>query len=203
MGAVPIRRICGCNTGDMGRVVVLNKPFDVVCRFTLPGNAKAGTQTLASMITEPGMYPAGLLDRDSEGLVVLTADGALQHRLTDPRHGHERTYLTQVEGVPSNQALADLTNGSIVLDGAACRPASAQQVDEPNWLWLRHPPVRSRVLIPTSWISLTLTEGRNRQVRRMTAAIGHPTLRLVRVAMAGLSLDGLAVGSWRVDDLDA
>lgn len=185
------------------RVVVLNKPFDVVCRFTLPGNARAGTQTLASLISEPGLYPAGLLDRDSEGLVVLTADGALQHRLTDPRHGHERTYLAQVEGSPSNEALERLTNSSIVVDGAPCRPASARCVDEPTWLWPRHPPVRSRVHLPTSWLSLTLTEGRNRQVRRMTAAIGHPTLRLIRVAMAGLSLDGLAPRAWRFDDLDA
>ena len=187
----------------MGRIVVLNKPFDMVCRFTLPANAKAGTKTLASMFREPGMYPAGLLDRDSEGLVVLTADGALQHRLTDPRHGHERTYLAQVEGAPADAALVALGDGSIALDGTACRSASASRVEEPIWLWPRVPPVRTRALVPTSWLSLTLTEGRNRQVRRMTAAIGHPTLRLIRVAMAGVVLDGLPPGSWRVDDLDA
>ncbi len=184
------------------RVVVLNKPFDVVCRFTLPANAKAGTRTLAAFIKEPGLYPAGLLDRDSEGLVVLTDDGALQHRLTDPRHGHERTYLTHVEGVPNAEAIRRLTDGSIALDGVACRPVQARCVAEPDWLWPRLPPVRDRPMIPTSWIELLLTEGRNRQVRRMTAAVGHPTLRLVRVAMAGLSLGALAPGEWREDRLD-
>jgi 23S rRNA pseudouridine2457 synthase len=180
-------------------VVVLNKPFDVVCRFTLPANAKAGTRTLAEFVHEPGLYPAGLLDRDSEGLVVLTNDGALQHRLTDPRHGHERTYLAQVEGVPSDAALVRLTDGSIVIDGVPCRPAGCRSIAEPTWLWPREPPVRHRVQVPTSWVELVLTEGRNRQVRRMTAAIGHPTLRLVRVAMAGLSLADLAPGQWRMD----
>lgn len=187
----------------MVRVVVLNKPFDVVTRFTLPANVAAGTRTLAEFVHEAGLYPAGLLDRDSEGLVVLTADGRLQHRLTDPRHGHARTYLTQVEGEPDDRALAALADGSVALDGVACRPAWAAQVDEPPWLWPRVPPVRHRLTVPTSWIELTLTEGRNRQVRRMTAALGHPTLRLVRLAMAGLTLGGLAPGTWREDELPA
>lgn len=185
----------------MVRVVVLNKPFDVVTRFTLPANAAAGTRTLAEFVHEAGLYPAGLLDRDSEGLVVLTSDGRLQHRLTDPRHGHERTYLAQVEGEPDDRALDLLGGGSIALDGVPCRPAIAARVDEPRWLWPREPPVRRRVSVPTSWIGLTLIEGRNRQVRRMTAAVGFPTLRLVRVAMAGLTLGGMAPGECREDDL--
>ena len=185
----------------MVRVVVLNKPFDVVTRFTLPANAAPGTRTLAEFVHEAGLYPAGLLDRDSEGLVVLTSDGPLQHRLTDPRHGHQRTYLAQVEGEPDDRALAALADGTLSLDGVAVRPATAAPVDEPVWLWRRVPPVRHRLAVPTSWIELTLTEGRNRQVRRMTAAVGHPTLRLVRVAMAGLTLDGLAPGTWREDAL--
>ncbi len=183
--------------------MVLNKPFDVVTRFTLPANAAPGTRTLAEFVQQSGLYPAGLLDRDSEGLVVLTSDGRLQHRLTDPRHGHERTYLAQVEGEPDDRAFAALSDGSVVLEGVACRPASAARVEEPQWLWPRVPPVRHRLSVPTSWIELTLTEGRNRQVRRMTAAVGHPTLRLVRVAMAGLTLDGLAPGTWREDQLSA
>ena len=180
---------------------MLNKPFDVVTRFTLPANAALGTCTLADFVHEAGLYPAGLLDRDSEGLVVLTSDGRLQHRLTDPRHGHERTYLAQVEGEPDDRALESLAGGSLSLDGIACRPASALRVDEPPWLWPRVPLVRHRVAVPTAWIELTLTEGRNRQVRRMTAAVGHPTLRLVRVAMSGLTLAGLAPGEWREDAL--
>ncbi len=180
---------------------MLNKPFDVVTRFTLPATAKPETKTLAEFVQLPGLYPAGLLDRDSEGLVVLTDDGKLQHRLTDPRHGHERTYFAQVEGVPDHFALAALSNGSIELDGDRCRLADASPIAEPDWLWDRTPPIRHRAAIPVSWISLTLTEGRNRQVRRMTAAVGHPTLRLIRVAMAGLTLDGLAPGRWRRDSL--
>ncbi len=191
-----------CSTGAVVRVVVVNKPFDVVTRFTLPANAAPGTRTLAEFVHEAGLYPAGLLDRDSEGLVVLTSDGPLQHRLTDPRHGHRRTYLAQVEGDPDQRALARLADGSLALDGVACRPASASRVEEPRWLWPRVPPVRHRLSVPTSWIELTLTEGRNRQVRRMTAAVGHPTLRLVRVAMAGLALGGLAPGTWREDALN-
>ncbi len=192
-----------CSTGAVVRVVVLNKPFDVVTRFTLPANAAPGTRTLAEFVHEAGLYPAGLLDRDSEGLVVLTSDGRLQHCLTDPRHGHERTYVAQVEGEPDQRALARLADGSLALDGVACRPGSAARVEEPAWLWARVPPVRHRLSVPTSWIELTLTEGRNRQVRRMTAAVGHPTLRLVRVAMAGLTLGGLAPGMWREDELTA
>ena len=116
---------------------MLNKPFDVVTRFTLPANARPGTGTLADFVHEAGLYPAGLLDRDSEGLVVLTSDGPLQHRLTDPRHRHERTYVAQVEGEPDDRALASLTDGSIALDGIACRPAAAVRVGEPTWLWRR------------------------------------------------------------------
>jgi 23S rRNA pseudouridine2457 synthase len=182
-------------------IVVLNKPFDVVSRFTLPGNAKPGTRTLTEFITESDLYPAGLLDRDSEGLLILTNDGGLQHRLTDPQHGHKRTYLVQVEGTPNEAALQQLTNGSITLEGRPCKPAEAAVTDEPPWLWKRVPPIRFRAARPTSWLSLTLTEGRNRQVRRMTAAVGLPTLRLVRTEAAGLQLEGLAPGEWRRESL--
>ena len=191
-----------CHHEWVHRVVVLNKPFDVVCRFTLPATAKPNTKTLAEFVTTPNLYPAGLLDRDSEGLVLLTDNGSLQHRLTDPRHGHERTYFAQVEGQPDRFAFAALSNGSIELDGQRCRLADAHPIDEPSWLWARTPPIRSRAAIADSWVSLTLTEGRNRQIRRMTAAVGHPTLRLIRVAMAGVGLDGLAPGRWRHDSFD-
>lgn len=179
----------------------MNKPFDVVTRFTLPATAKPHTKTLAEYVKLPHLYPAGLLDRDSEGLVVLTEDGSLQHQLTDPKHGHERTYFAQVEGHPDRFAHSALSNGSIELDGERCRLASVSTIAEPDWLWERTPPIRVRRSSPVSWISLTLTEGRNRQVRRMTAATGHPTVRLIRVAMAGLTLDGLPPGQWRNDVL--
>jgi len=171
--------------------VLFYKPFQVLCQFSPEG----GKQTLADFISVPGIYPAGRLDFDSEGLVLLTNDGALQHRLTDPRFGHPRTYWVQVEGVIDTPALQQLAQG-VLFGGKKTLPCQAEAIPEPN-LPPRHPPVRFRKSIPTSWLSLTLREGRNRQVRHMTAAVGFPTLRLIRSAIGNLTLNGLAPGQWR------
>lgn len=145
----------------------------------------------------PDIYPAGRLDRDSEGLLVLTDDGALAHRLTDPRHKHSKTYLVQVEGTPDENAIEKLRRGIVLNDGLTL-PAHVRPLDDaPNWLWPRDPPVRFRKSIPTAWLTLTLREGRNRQVRRMTAAVGLPTLRLIRTAIGDFTLNDLAPGHWR------
>ncbi len=176
----------------MARIVLFNKPFRVLCQFS-PSGDKA---TLADYIDLPGVYPAGRLDFDSEGLLVLTDDGALQARISDPRHKRPKTYLVQVEGEPSSASLAALARGVELNDGPT-RPARVRAVDEPAWLWPREPPIRARRQIPTRWLEIELTEGRNRQVRRMTAAVGHPTLRLVRTRVADWTLDGLAPGEYR------
>ena len=178
------------------RLLLLNKPYDVLCQFS----DAAGRRTLADFVARPGVYPAGRLDRDSEGLVLLTGDGALQHRISHPRHKLAKRYLVQVDGVIEPSAVARLANGVMLKDGAA-RAAAAERIDPPEWLWPRDPPVRYRASIPTSWIALTLDEGRNRQVRRMTAAVGHPTLRLVRVAVGPYTLEGLAPGEHRLVDV--
>ena len=175
----------------MPRLLLLHKPHGVLCQFTSP----EGRRTLADHVKVPGVYAAGRLDADSEGLVVLTDDGALQSRITDPRHDLEKTYWVQVEGEPGEDALERLRRGVRLGDGVT-RPASARRIAEPA-LPPRDPPIRVRRAIPTSWLELTLREGRNRQVRRMTAAVGHPTLRLVRVAVGPWRLDGLAPGQWR------
>ena len=173
-------------------LIAFNKPFNVLCQFT----DAAGRRTLADFVTVKNVYPAGRLDYDSEGLMLLTDDGALQKRITDPRHKMKKTYLAQVERIPDEKALAQLRRG-VKLKDSMTAPADAQLVDEPDWLWPREPPIRYRRDIPTAWLAITITEGRNRQVRRMTAAIGHPTLRLVRVSIGEWSLDGLAPGKWR------
>jgi len=171
--------------------VLFYKPFQVLCQFSADG----GKQTLADYIDIPGVYPAGRLDFDSEGLVLLTNDGALQHRLTDPRFGHPRTYWVQVEGTIDSQALEQLAQG-VIFGGKKTLPCQAKAIPEPN-VPPRHPPVRFRKSIPTSWLTLTLREGRNRQVRHMTATVGFPTLRLIRAAIGKLTLAGLAPGEWR------
>ncbi len=181
------------------RLILLNKPYGMLSQFSGGGDGRA---TLADLVHVKGVYPAGRLDRDSEGALLLTDDGALQARIAEPRHKLEKTYLVQVEREPGEDALAALRQG-VVLDGRPTRPAKARRVDEPAWLWPRDPPVRHRLTVPTAWIELRIREGRNRQVRRMTAAVGHPTLRLVRVAVGPWALDGLAPGTWRdVDPRD-
>jgi 23S rRNA pseudouridine2457 synthase len=175
------------------RHILLNKPYDVICQFS---DAKGGRNTLADFVQVPGVYPVGRLDRDSEGLVLLTSDGWLQHRLTDPRYDHPKTYWAQVEGIPDELALQRLRDGVQIWDDFKSRPAKARLIDEPT-LPPRDPPIRYRAAIPTTWIEIILTEGRNRQVRRMTAAVGFPTLRLVRAAIGDLRLGDLPPGQWR------
>lgn len=182
----------------MARLVLLNKPFDVLCQFT----DAEGRRTLADYCPVAGVYPAGRLDRDSEGLVLLTDDGRRQAQIASPRFKQPKTYLAQVEGEITEQALAQLRHGITLRDGPT-RPAEARRVAEPDWLWPRDPPVRYRKTVPTSWLELTLTEGRNRQVRRMTAAVGFPTLRLLRTRIGDWTLEGLAPGEYRVIDLPA
>jgi 23S rRNA pseudouridine2457 synthase len=162
----------------------------VLCQFSGAG------PTLKAYLPVSDVYPAGRLDRDSEGLLLLTNDGALQHRLTDPKFGHPRTYWVQVEGVPSERALQELARG-VVIQGYRTRPADVRLLREEPQLPPREPPIRYRKSVPTSWIEITLTEGRNRQVRRMTAAVGLPTLRLVRVAIGALRDEQLQPGQWR------
>jgi 23S rRNA pseudouridine2457 synthase len=174
-------------------LIALNKPYDVLCQFT----DGQGRRTLADFVRQKDVYAAGRLDRDSEGLLLLTDDGGLAHRLTDPRHKQDKTYLVQVEGEIADSALAALRRGVALNDGPTL-PAIAEYASEPDWLWPRDPPVRFRRNIPTRWLSLTLREGRNRQVRRMTAAVGFPTLRLIRVRMGDHALDGLAPGETRM-----
>ena len=175
----------------MARLLLLNKPYRVLCQFTDAG----GRATLADLVSVPGVYAAGRLDYDSEGLLLLTDSGPLQHRIADPAHKLPKTYWVQVEGVPDQAALAALAAGVELSDGVTL-PAEVSRFGEPR-LWPRDPPVRFRKSVPTSWLALTLVEGRNRQVRRMTAAVGHPTLRLVRAAIGPWELGGLAPGQWR------
>ena len=175
-------------------LIRFNKPFGVLSQFTDQGTA-GERATLSDYIAVPGVYPAGRLDRDSEGLLLLTDDGALQARIADPRFKLPKTYLVQVEGIPDDAALAQLRKGVTLKDGLT-RPAQAEIIDPPA-LWPRDPPVRFRKTVADCWLRLTITEGRNRQVRRMTAAVGHPTLRLVRWQIGDWTLDDLPPGQWQ------
>ncbi|MBI0475035.1 pseudouridine synthase [Sphingomonas sp. MA1305] len=179
----------------MTRLVLLNKPYGVLSQFT---DAKSPTArpTLSGLVDLPGVYPAGRLDRDSEGLLLLTDDGRLQARIADPRFKLPKTYLVQVEGAVDDSAMARLRHGVTLNDGPT-RPAEVEAIAPPD-LWRRDPPVRFRATIPDHWLRLTIREGRNRQVRRMTAAVGLPTLRLVRWSIGDWTLDGLAPGTWRL-----
>jgi 23S rRNA pseudouridine2457 synthase len=173
-------------------LILFNKPWGVLSQFTDEGS---GHPTLADYIDVPGVYPAGRLDRDSEGLLLLTDDGRLQARIADPKHKMPKTYWAQVEGEPDAAALTALRTGVRLRDGLT-RPALVERIDPPA-IWPRDPPVRYRKTVADCWIALTITEGRNRQVRRMTAAVGHPTLRLVRWRVGEWTLDGVAPGAWQ------
>jgi len=175
-------------------LIAFNKPFNVLCQFT--DRSVPPRRTLAEFGLPPRVYAAGRLDHDSEGLLLLTDDGGLAHRLTDPRHKQAKTYRVQVEGAPDEAQLDALRRGVVLSDGPT-RPAEVRRLDPPPVLWPRDPPVRFRKTVPDAWLEVRITEGRNRQVRRMTAAVGLPTLRLVRVAMGEVSLGDLAPGQWR------
>lgn len=177
----------------MSRLILFNKPYGVICQFT-PENDH---QSLKDFISQPGFYPAGRLDTDSEGLVLLTDDGKLQHQITDPRFKLPKVYWVQIEGLPDETALNNLRSG-VQLKDFRTLPAQVSVMNEPDNLWPRIPPVRFRKNIPTSWLSLILREGKNRQVRRMTAAVMYPTLRLVRYAIGKYNVQGIAPGEWRM-----
>jgi 23S rRNA pseudouridine2457 synthase len=176
-------------------LIAFNKPFGVICKF----RPEPGRRTLADFIKLPDVYPAGRLDTDSEGLLLLTDDGALQARISSPRFKLPKVYWAQVEGVATDDALARLRKG-VNLGDFVTQPAEARLIDEPHSLWPRDPPIRHRATIPTSWIELTIREGKNRQVRRMTAKVGFPTLRLVRAAIGTFHVTGVPPGEWREID---
>ena len=176
----------------MSKIILFNKPFNVLCQFTDPD----GSTTLADYINIKGVYAAGRLDKDSEGLLLLTDDGKLQHRIADPTHKMSKPYWAQVEGIPNEQSLQQLRDGIELKDGRT-RPAKVKLIDQPHQLWPRNPPIRERKSIPDCWVEITIKEGKNRQVRRMTAAIGHPTLRLIRYRIGSWTLDGIYQGEFR------
>lgn len=180
----------------MTRTLLFNKPYNVLSQFTDRGTEGTPRQTLSAFIDVPGVYAAGRLDRDSEGLLVLTDNGRLQAQISNPKNKTPKTYWAQVEHIPDDAALEHLRQGVQLKDGTA-KAAHVERIDPPTDLWPRTPPIRVRKSIPDCWIALTISEGRNRQVRRMTAAIGHPTLRLIRAQIGNWTIDGLAPGEWR------
>jgi len=182
----------------MSKLILFNKPFNVLSQFTDKGTEGSARQTLSDFIDVPEVYAAGRLDKDSEGLLLLTDDGKLQHRISDPKHKMPKTYVVQVEGTPLENALNELRRGVTLKDGKTA-PARVTRLDPPDWLWPRTPPVRFRKTVPDSWLEITITEGRNRQVRRMTAAINTPTLRLIRTQIGSWALGDLETGKWRQD----
>ncbi len=177
-------------------LIAFNKPYNVLSQFTDRSMEGRDRETLSAYVDVPRVYPAGRLDRDSEGLLLLTDDGKLQARISDPKHKWAKTYLVQVEGVPDDAALAALQAGVVLKDGKT-RPAKVRRSAQPDWLWPRTPPIRVRKSVPDTWIEVQITEGKNRQVRRMTAHVGHPTLRLIRVAVGPIALNGLLPGACR------
>ena len=179
----------------MARLILFNKPFGVLSQYTDKSTESGPRATLSDYIDIPRVYPAGRLDRDSEGLLLLTDDGRLQARIADPRFKQPKTYFVQVEGDPDYTSLSALRNGVMLQDGPT-RAAKVARIDPPD-IWPRTPPVRFRKTVPDRWLRITITEGRNRQVRRMTAHVGHPTLRLVRISIGDWSLDTLQPGTWR------
>ena len=181
-------------------LIAFNKPYGVLSQFTDKGTAGSTRPTLSAYIDVPGVYPAGRLDRDSEGLLLLTDDGKLQARIAEPKHKMEKTYWAQVEGLPDEAALQAFRTGLDLKDGRT-RPARVALIDEPPGLWERDPPIRYRKSVPDCWLEINISEGKNRQVRRMTAAIGHPTLRLIRCSIGDWTLDGLKPGEWRAVDV--
>jgi len=178
------------------KLILFNKPFNVLSQFTDAGSSGSTRKTLSEFIDVPKVYAAGRLDKDSEGLLVLTDNGKLQAKISDPKHKMAKTYWVQVEGIPSATEIQELQNGVMLKDGMTA-PAKVLAIAEPDDLWPRNPPVRFRKTVADSWLEITITEGRNRQVRRMTAAIGHPTLRLIRYRVGSWTIEGIKNGEWR------
>ena len=180
-------------------IILFNKPFNVVCQFSQhdPGNGKAGHATLKDFIPLPDVYAAGRLDTDSEGMLILTDDGALQHRLSHPKYKEIKTYWVQVEGAPTDNDLQPLRHG-VDLGDFVTKPAEVKVMSEPEKLWARNPPIRERKAIPTTWLEIKISEGKNRQVRRMTAKVGFPTLRLIRYAVGNYTIDDIEIGQFKV-----